>query len=674
MKPTTSLLARSAAIQRSKLEQAIAELGFGRPGTIPEGMGFRAWCETLGAKGLKVDGLPFTLTNRPALHAVYDSIPRTIEEAFGQTLVIQKGSQMGLTLFEILANIYMALKFAPCKALMYLPDRSMAAYKSAERFMPIVRSMPGVHALITGGATTEGNKLTRTMPSLGSGFLFLWTRGREGGVSESFPGDVLSLDETQGMTLEQIDRVSERLSASRIKFRLMLSTPLWPEMDINAWWRTGDQRKFHTACGCPEGVVLTDVFYTAALTNSGKPPVIYNDGRFPGAPADYVYYCPECGCHVPDPQQGEWRAHNPGSKITSYHLSQILSPTVTPREMLEAWNRADTADRRQNFFRRKLGTPFANPSQVPVSMEVLRQCAEEGMRLGVTWKKRARKTVAGVDQMGGFSICTVAERLDDGRMAIIHVEAIYALNPWARLDEIMRAYGVQVCVVEQLPNIDSARQFAKRHEGRVFLITSYGDMEEMVRWNDGATSRSDRRTASDYRDRYTVQADQYRVLSWAFARLAEQYIVFPDPLGLVQQVREGGVGRPAPVLKDMVWLHYTKTGLVLEEDEEQRRVRRKVIKLGLDPHFSFSLLALCVGWFRAYGTAMIILPSAGTPNHKTAPDWPPGLVALMASSSPGTCGRCDSFEPEGAGGRCRERRCGTAPREAACILFVAREG
>jgi hypothetical protein len=683
VKPATSLLAKSAAIQRARLEQTIADLGFSRPGSIPDWMGFREWCETLGTKGLKVDNLPFTLANRRALHEVYDSIPRTIEEAFGRTLVIQKGSQMGLTLFEILADIYMALKFAPCKVLMYLPDRSMAAYKSAERFMPIARSIPEVHALITGGAAAEGNKLTRTMPALGSGFLFLWTRGREGGVSESFPGDVLSLDETQGMTLEQIDRVSERLSASRIKFRLMLSTPLWPEMDINAWWRAGDQRKFHTACDCPEGVVLTDVFHAAALSNSGKIPVVYNDGRFPGAPDDFVYYCPECGCHIPDPQEGEWRAHNPGSKIKSYHLSQILSPTVTPREMLEAWGRADTADRRQNFFCRKLGTPFADPSQVPVSMEILRQCAEEGMRLGLTWKQRANHTIAGIDQMGGFAVCTVAERLADGRMAIIHVEAIYALDPWARLDEIMRDYGVQICVLEQLPNIDSARQFAKRHEGRVFLITSYGDMEEMVRWNDVVVSKSDRRTAAEYRDRYTLQADQYRILSWAFARLAERYIVFPDPMGLVQEVREGGVGRPAPILKDMTWLHYTKTGLVLEEDEEQRKTRRKVIKLGLDPHFSFSLLALCAGWFRAHGTGTIILPSAEPPGLEAVraqrlaealPGLPTGLIDVMVSSPPGTCGRCSSFEPQGMGGRCRERGYQTAPRELACQLFIARRG
>src|SRR4051812_49095062 len=183
-RPAASYLSQLLAERERRRRQALRKdvEAAGGAALIPESMSFREWAESLSARGLRVDGHPFTLANRQALHEIYDAVPSTIEEAFGQTLVIQKGSQMGLTLFEVLADIYMAVKFAPCKVLMYLPDRSMAAYKSSERFMPIVRSAPDLHSLITGDATAEGNKLTRTMPSLGSSFLFLWTRGRAGGV------------------------------------------------------------------------------------------------------------------------------------------------------------------------------------------------------------------------------------------------------------------------------------------------------------------------------------------------------------------------------------------------------------------------------------------------------------------------------------------------------------
>ena len=674
--------ARKRGIDVSRISRAIKaeaqqrgliapEVGVAEP-LIPPGMGFRAWCNSLAAQGLKVDGHPFNLDNRQALWEIYDQIPSNAEEAFGRTLVLQKGAQMGLTVFETLANIYMAVKFAPCKVLMYLPDRSIAADKSAHRFLPILRTIPVLYSYITQGAS-EGNILTRAMPALDSGFKFLWTSGKAGGVTESFPGDVLSLDEVQGMALEQIDVVSERLSGSRIKYRLMLSTPLWPEMDINAWFLAGDQRKFHTTCGCDDGVVLTDVAMDAALHNSGKFPVAFNDGRWADAPDDFVYYCPECGDWIPDPQVGRWVAHNPGAAIVSYHMSQILSPTITARDLIEAWGRADTAARRQNFFNRKLGTPFADANQVLVTLETLRRCTEAGQRAGVVWKQTATGAFMGVDQMGSFSVVTVADRLSDGRMAIIHVEAIYALDPWARLDALMLQFGIVICVIEQLPNIDSARLFSKRHEGKVWLITSYGDLEDFVSWGDVLVTKSDRKTGSEFRDRYTLRADQYRVLDWAASRLREQYIVFPDPLALIQEVRDGGVGKPAPVLSEMFWLHYTKCGLVLEDDEEQRKTKRRVIKLGLDPHAAFSLMALCLAWFRSFGTSHFILPevrgaagAAATPGA-SAVGLPSQVVEWMTPAA-GTCGVCLEFKA----GQCSARQVSVQAGDPACDWFVPR--
>ena len=42
---------------------------------IPAEMTFRQWCESLAGQGLKVDGHPFTLSNRQALWEIYDQRP-----------------------------------------------------------------------------------------------------------------------------------------------------------------------------------------------------------------------------------------------------------------------------------------------------------------------------------------------------------------------------------------------------------------------------------------------------------------------------------------------------------------------------------------------------------------------------------------------------------------------
>jgi hypothetical protein len=86
-------------------------------------MGFRAWCQALGDMGLKVDGHAFDLTNRPALHAIYDLIPASPADAYGRIVALQKGAQMGLTVWEVLADLYMAVKWRPITIGLYLPDQ-----------------------------------------------------------------------------------------------------------------------------------------------------------------------------------------------------------------------------------------------------------------------------------------------------------------------------------------------------------------------------------------------------------------------------------------------------------------------------------------------------------------------------------------------------------------------
>lgn len=645
-----------------------------RPPLIAPGATFRSWCEDLGRAGMMVDGHPFSLANRPAMWEVFDQIPNTIEDAYGRTVVVQKGAQVGATVLEQLAALWFAIRFAPCQCLMYLPDRSMASYKSTNRFMPIARSIPRLHQLLTDGKAREGNVLTRVVRSLGSGFLFLWTHGREGGVTESFPGDFLSLDEVQGITLEQVDRVTERLSASRIRFRLLLSTPLWPELDINAFFLAGDQRQFHSCCECEDGVALTPLFVESALRGRSDFPVKVLDG-------EWAYFCPTCGAVIEDTQRGRWVPHRPDGAYPSFHLSQVLSPTISPREILEAWGRADTVARRQNFFCRKLGTPFADASQVLATLDILRRCVDPAL----AWRESGKGCLMGVDQMGSFAVVTVVDRRPDGRMAVAHVELVYDLDPWARLDALLVQFGVTVCVVEQLPSIDSARQFAHRHPGVVWLITSYGDLEEFVVWGDVTVSKSDRKTAEDYRDRWTLRADRFRVLDWAAARLREGYICFPDPAGLIGEIRDQGAIKHGPVLSEVFWLHYSKTGLVLQDPEQAptdksvRAAKRLVLKLGLDPHASFSLLAVCLAWFRAYGTTHFLLPGVSDAAdrtervHRDLDRTLPGLPSAVAAQlleqtvvDPGTCGACSAFQD----GFCQARGFNVKPSDPGCPDFL----
>jgi len=367
---------RSGAADRffGKVQRQLAGAGYGRSGTIPPDMRVIEWCRDLAAKGLEVDGRPFTLDDRPSLIPLYEAIPTTIEQAARRTVVLMKGAQLGATVWEMLADLYMAIKFEPAVMGMFQPDQALAGDKSKRRFLPIVRSIPDVHRKLTTRIDRdrvirvgEGDILTRVMSK--SAFLFLWTSGNV--TTESRPMDIESLDEVQEMSQGDIDKVYERMSASKIRFRLMLSTANVPDAGIDFWYKAGTQNAWHTRCeGCGAETDLSEHFPVC---------VDYNTSQHVGAPEnEYVYVCPTCRAWIADTQHGRFIEGNPGASIESWHISQLIIPTIMPRDLMEAWNRAVTGDQRKTFFNRKLGRPYIDKDQLPVTMAHCLACVDEG--------------------------------------------------------------------------------------------------------------------------------------------------------------------------------------------------------------------------------------------------------------------------------------------------------
>jgi hypothetical protein len=442
------------------------------------------------------------------------------------------------------------------------------------------------------------------------------------------------------------------------------STANWPDADIHWWYQRGTQHQFHTKCStCGESAVLDEHFPQC---------IKYDDER-----KDYRYVCPHCAGWIDDSQVGEWIAKDPAAEITSVHFPQLLSPTITPRDIIKAYLEADDM---KNFYNRKLGKPYTDPNQVPVTMAHLMACVEEGKAAGVKWKSAARRTFLGLDQMGGFLVAIVKERLPDGRQAVIHVEEVYSDDPFARCDELMEQYGVAICVVEVNPNYNDAKRFAGRHLGKVFLNDGFTEMKEgMLRWGDAPKlDTSERRTDESERDRYTVTIDQYKCMQVSLARITKKLCLYPDPKELIQEVKEKGQMIPVAVLKDRAFLHYTKTALIAEKDEEQRKFRRRVVKVGLDPHHAFSNMLCDIAWARAHGTSTFILPTAvESPAievrkkvEASMPGLPAGVLAMIdIPSAAEMCGKCHAFDPNTS--RCRERNLMVRKSDPACPLFVA---
>lgn len=651
---------------------------------IPEDMTFREWCESLAKKGMKVDGKPFRLDNRPAMIPLYDAVPTTREEARNQVLVVQKATQLGASIWESLAAIYLSIKWEPITTGMFVPSQAVAIHKSEHRFMRIVRSAPMLYKILTTGRDQqgnpkfvgEGNVMTRKIKE--SLLLFLWTTGKV--TTESVPMDVVTLDEQQEMTLDQIDKVRARTGDSDIAYTMMLSTANMPDLDINFWYQLGTQEVWHTEC--PHCKAMSDLSDPAGIFPHRS--IAYNTGQFPDAPmSEYVWICPACNGVIKDPQIGRYvaqRSREAAGNIRSFLLPRTISPKLTPRAMIEAWGRAKSGDQKKSFYNRTLARPYIDADQLPVTMDTCNACVEAGRLAGIKWEKSGNDCVMGIDQMGSFNAVIIKRRLPDNRQAVVHVEAIFNDDPFERCSELMKQYGVSVCVVEQLPNVNDARKFANRHKGRVFLA-GYADLrDDQMVWGDSLT-RSERKTNEEDRSRYMVTLNQYKAMQTALYRIRDHVCLFPDPDLLIQDVLDNGVTKRIPILRDWVFMHFTKTALVVEDDPDTRKLKAKVQKVGLDPHYAFSNMLCDVAWARSHGTSTFIIPDSGTKDSemtKRAEDMNlhglPTAVASMIELNPTpvgeVCGACTAFKD----GRCTERGFMVRPVDPGCDMFIEAEG
>lgn len=668
---------------RLGLNWALAELARHTDGYRPEGLRvgdgqtFLEWCDMLAEDGMKIDGKPFSLEDRAALRPIYAAIPTTREQANHSMIIIQKATQLGLTVWEVLANIYMAMRWEPANIGMFLPDQPTASFKSEQRFMRIVRSVPQIHKRLTQRVDLdghvqrigEGNVLTRVFGE--SLFMFLWTSGKV--TTESRPMDIVSLDEVQEMNLDEIDKVIHRIGDSHIAYAMLLSTANMPDLDINFWYQLGTQEVWHTRC--PSCNVLTDL--SDPGTVFPKKSIVYNEGKYSTAPMnDYVWCCPSCEGLILDPQLGEYVITNPTAnpKMRSFLLPRTISPRITPRLMAEGWGRARTGDQKKAFYNRVLARPYIDADQLPVTMEHCLAAVRDGIAAGVVWKKEAAFTYMGIDQMGSFNAVIIKERLPDGRQAVIHVEAVFNDDPFARCAELMDLYHVQICVVEQLPNVNDARRFMNKFRGRVFLAGYQDYRDDYMQWGDDLT-KADRKTNENERTRHTVTMNQYKCMQASLYRIRDRHCLFPDPDALIQDVLEGGVSKRMPILRDWVFLHFTRTAIVVEQKDDERKPRARVLKIGIDPHFSFANMLCDVAWARNYGTSSFILPEGTNVNEvskaKAAamgmPGLPVAVVNMIQEIPPGEiCGNCTAFKD----GQCMERHFGVGAKDAGCQIFV----
>jgi hypothetical protein len=411
------------------------------------------------------DGNPFTLDRFRPVQALYkDDHPH---------IVVIKPSQRGVSEYAInlafFALEWGARRWADHKdglnVAYIFPTKTALSDFSKERISGMKRESAHMLALL---GSAEYNDVT--FKQFGGSFLYL-----RGGWSEealeSFPADVLILDEYDRLDPKAISLAQKRLNASEIGREVDISTPSVPGYGIHRSWLESDQRIYEQPC--PHCAAWNRYEFMTDVYCDGEPRVTGNkpEDGWSVWPTEEILKskvtlrCPRCKRDVEDEgrlAEGRWRPLEPSIRgKRGYWIPALAFPYVSLQKLAVA-SVSEIPAEIETFWRGDMGQPYdAKGSRVTEEMLLKLSAEMAGGRLPETgWSD----TTMGVD-IGARLHYRISSRADsDG---YVYTRVMGAVSTWPELDVLMEQFRVRSCVVDALPEIHDAFEFSQRFPGRV---------------------------------------------------------------------------------------------------------------------------------------------------------------------------------------------------------------
>lgn len=532
-------------------------------------MSFALWAAS---SGIEVDQRKFDFNDHRYLLPIY--LDDSIE------IVWQKAAQLGATIYLLLRLLWFC-RYHQVKAGLYFPTAEGVSTLSKDRLTPLINSNVELRNNISLDADTLGLKQINNIFGTKSSLYLTYLGGQAS--KDSLPLDGLFFDEVRLVSQADIDQTLERISHSRFKHKVFMSTAGFQGADINQRFLRGTQHVFTNACGCPDGIVLADAF----------PNCIVDNGK------EIYYRCPRCNYRIMDNQNGSFIARNPKADVHSYQVSQLNSKFISPKEI---WQAFKTTTNMREFHNSKLGKPYTDADAVPINDDVLDNCINPDLLWAFERKTaHAERVAMGVDQHGGNVYVVIAKIMPDGLFQLIHFEIVETGNPlyWVngrpvtpfkRLYEIIREFNVSLTVIDAMPNYNEAADLARTFPGRVFLsfYNDGGNSKDMILWLDKLRPKEAfRKGGKEGKVKWMVNVNRYASIDFALRLWTERRFVTPAPDKLVQVVRNVESGRfgAENIVRTRLFKHLK--GVAREKtviNEDIGKFRMDWAYIGEDPH------------------------------------------------------------------------------------------
>lgn len=268
-----------------------------------------------------------------------------------------------LFLYDILADTSQTIVLKKCAQVGATVTFTLKAYFVAQKgMMNVIYTMPSdtdVSEFVKTKADMifQSNELLRSqfssdtvgLKKIGDRFIYYkGTRSKTAPISTS--ADLLIHDEVDRSDLGIIEQYRSRLAASPYKGIWYLSNPSLTGVGVDEVWKKSDMKEWFIICGgCGEVQTLK---WEDNVDEINK-----------------IYVCKKCGREMTDDERrrGRWIATNPGKEISGYHISQMMAPWLSAKDLIK-----ERADRGEAYFRNfVLGEPYSVGEEADVRQAIL---------------------------------------------------------------------------------------------------------------------------------------------------------------------------------------------------------------------------------------------------------------------------------------------------------------
>jgi len=351
-------------------------------------------------------------------------------------VVIKKAAQVGISAYLVRWVIYWADTHG-FSALYVFPKKRQLADFSDMRVRALIHASPYLRSRVpTGGV------LNKMLKQVGRGQIYF--RGSETlDDLDGIDADILAFDEYDTLTHAHIPDAERRLGSSLRRMIRRVGVPSVPGYGISQRYDESDQRVWHVRCSaCGEQQPIT----WENVDESGLRRV-----------------CRRCKRQRLDLSSGEWVATYADRSVRGYHVSRLMVPDTDMALMVaESKKREPSAQRA--FHNKDLGQEFL-PEGSGLTLAAIR-AAQRDYPMPDFYAGNNIVTM-GVDPASERNIAVrISEHLSDGTKCALFIGEV---STFKALDELMERYRVDMAAIEDMPERRSARGFANRFPGRVYL-------------------------------------------------------------------------------------------------------------------------------------------------------------------------------------------------------------